>query len=770
MPNIKDGILTEFFNTSHVQYAIPPYQRTITWPADQWEALINDIFEIIDDQSKSHLIQMFQLQGDDTATKYIVGDGQQRLVHTSLIFIALAYAVKEISDHHSVQNENSYRLKAFYEKILPDKNSRLGAMLSFFNGEQRKTKIIVGPSNRATYETLISWDYNSLPNENAEKCIIQHAFEFYRRKIAVFLLDNLSENSGLVTKTGTIDSSQNIYGDISEITNRANALLDTMSRRLVFAAAYFKSREEMQASYENTNSRSVALTESELIKNNIFKRFDPLTKQEELVQNYWNYFDNNYWIYKDLGDKNLYDSKSQRRPDSDKLDDLFYYHLTAVMGQYGAFVKKEHHATFKAFKSFYEKQSAEALANELSRREKIADSSPFIKADFISDYYENLLRIIKSQGELFRGLEEGAFVNSDNIFKKRAQDFYYRVIDACNLKAAISILFVLDQKITVYKEYNDILNLIESFVIRKALSSNTVSAVTIYKLIFKHLNKEIISCQEMKNELSKETNKLSCWEGNSEIIKHQMKKMWKSNEHALAALLITDFENSSNNISNGLTPRHLYRFHEPSIEHFMPQNPIKNSDWPLVNEETGVRDRLTFNFGNLFVLPSVINGKLGNRSLKDKKAILATHANQNQSLGYVSLDYAYKSNTWDKKNIENSLKYRLDAILKKYDGPQSTATKFEGTPLLKDGIVDVNENIYYFNSRLEEFSVTVHEDGSFFYNHFSYKTFAELMKTIDPLNKNKNYLDIWTKNVAADQYMALSKCHSGIIHPNSKTI
>lgn len=767
MPNIKSGILTEFFNTSYVQYAIPPYQRTITWPADQWEALINDIFEIIDDQSKSHLIQMFQLQGDDTATKYVVGDGQQRLVHTSLIFIALAYAAKEISDHDSVDNENSYRLKAFYEKILPDRDSKLGAMLSFFSGEQRKTKIIVGPSNRETYDTLIAWDYDKLPTANSKKCIIQHAFEFYRRKIAVFLLDNLNENSGVVTSIGTLDSGRDIYGDIGEITNRANGFLNTMLYRLVFAAAYFKSREEMQASYENTNSRSVALTESELIKNNIFKHFDPLTKQEELVQNYWNYFDNNYWIYKDLGDKNLYDSKSQRRPDSDKLDDLFYYHLTAVMGQYGAFIKKDHHATFKAFKSFYEKQSMEALVAEINRRDKIADSSTFSKEDFISDYYENLLRTIKSQGELFRGLEEGAFVHSKDIFKKRAQDFYYRVIDACNLKAAISILFVLDQKITGYKEYNDILNLIESFVIRKALSSNTVSAVTIYKFVFKHLNKEVINYQEMKNELSKETNKLSSWEGNSEIIKHQMKKMWKSNEHALAALLITDFENSSNHIANGLAPRHLYRFHEPSIEHFMPQNPIKNSDWPLANEEPGARDRLTFNFGNLFVLPSLINGKLGNRSLKDKRVILATHA-QNESLGYMSLDYAYKSNTWDKKDIENSLKTRLESILQKYDGPQSTATKYEGTPLLKDGIVEANENIYYFNSRLEEFTVTVHEDGSFFYNHLSYKTFAELMKTIDPLSKNKHYLDIWTKNVAASQYLALSKCGSGLTHLQNK--
>lgn len=131
MPTITKGSLTEFFNTSYVQYSIPPYQRTITWPADQWNALINDIFAIIDDQSKSHLIQMFQLQGDETATRYVVGDGQQRLVHTSLILIALAYAAKEISGHISVDNENSYRLKAFYEKILPDKDAKLAAMLSF---------------------------------------------------------------------------------------------------------------------------------------------------------------------------------------------------------------------------------------------------------------------------------------------------------------------------------------------------------------------------------------------------------------------------------------------------------------------------------------------------------------------------------------------------------------------------------------------------------------------------------------------------------------
>lgn len=574
----------------------------------------------------------------------------------------------------------------------------------------------------------------------------------------------MQKNSELVTNTGTIDSSKSINGDISEITNRANAFLNAMLYRLVFAVSYFKSREEMQASYENTNSRSVALTESELIKNNIFKHFDPLSKQEELVQNYWNYFDNNYWIYKDLGDKNLYDKKSQKRPDSDKLDDLFYYHLTAAIGQYGAFIKKEHHATFKFFKSFYEKHSVDALYIELARRAKVGDDSPFSKEDFISNYYEALLSTIKSQGELFRGLEEGAFVDATENRKKRAQDFYYRVIDACNLKAAISILFVLDQKVKNYEEYSNILDIIESFVIRKALSSNTVSAVTIYKLIFNHLNKEIVDAHTMRQELLKETNKLSCWEGDSEILKHQLKKMWKSNEHSLASLLIIDFENSANNIANGLVSRHRYRFHEPSIEHFMPQNPIKNSDWPLVKEETGARDRLTYNFGNLFVLPTLINGKLGNLSFKDKKALLSTHANKNESLGYISLDYAYKSHVWDRKEIEHSLKERLEAILQKYNGPKSTATKYDGTPLLRDGLITPNEQIFYFNSRLEKFSVTVHEDGSLFYDHVSYKTFAELMKIIDPLNKNKNYLEIWTKNVAANQFLALSKCGSGLAH------
>lgn len=755
MPEIKDGTLNSFYNTSPVQYIIPPYQRTITWPSDQWQALLNDIFSIMNDQKKTHLIQMFQLQSDETATKFIVGDGQQRLVHTSLILLALAHSLKDISEMKEIAgNRFAYELQATYGRILPDNDSQQAAMLSFYSEGVRKAKVVVGPSNQKAYEAIVFWNYKSLPKEKSKKCIVQHAFEFYKRKISEFLLqDNVELGSPIVDLVGLINYENDLVGNLSYINNKANAFLNTMEYRLVFASAHFKSREEMQASYENTNSRSVALTESELIKNNIFKHFDPLTKQEELVSRYWQFFDNDYWINKDLGDRNLYDKTSEKRPDQDRLDELFYYHLTAAMRKYGSFTRKDHHATFKAFKNFYERESIIAL----NKKKETLDNSAFQKFDdklFISSYYEEILKSIRSQGELYRKLDARETFKGD-VFEERSKDFYYRVIDACNMRAAFSILFMLREKEVSYERFDAILSIFESFIIRKALSPNTPSN-NIYNSFFRYIQNNT-SIEQIKSDLLKDTTKTGAWEGDIEILRHQMKKMWKSSDHVLAVLLITDFENSGNHVMNGMNQRVPYRREKSSIEHFMPQNPLKPQEsWPISSNETGARERLTYNFGNLFIVPDSINGKLGNLSYQNKKKILSEHLNPNGSLGLISLDFAYSSNRWDQKQIEAHLRDKLGRILKQYAGPSRTINKHQGSQLLVDNLVKANESIFYLNKRLEEFEVVVQEDGALFYQQSVFSNFQELMKLIAPEENNKEYLAIWNKKIA-NQYVPLKQ-------------
>lgn len=745
MPDITNGTLNNFYNTSRDQYIIPPYQRTITWPSDQWKALFNDIVGLLDDPSKKHLIQMFQLQSDETGSKFIVGDGQQRLVHTSLILLALAHSLKEISKMKEIVGSRlELEIAATYGRILPDNSSTLGAMLSFYADGERKPKVVVAPGNQKAYEALVFWEYDSLPKENSKKCIVQHAFEFYKRELTYFLLvENTIYHNMEGGQHSIYDYSVELIGNLEDINNKANNFMNAMEYRLVFASAHFKSREEMQASYENTNSRSVALTESELIKNNIFKNFDPLTKQETLVSKYWQFFDNDYWINKDAGDKNLYDKNSPKRPSDDRLDDLFYYHLTAAMKKYGSFPKKEHHATFKAFKNFYENESQLAL-NKKRKSLTPEERENFDGKAFLSNYYENILKTVKRQGELYYKLDTRDTTKGDK-FEERSKDFYYRVIDACNMPAAYALLFALMEKGVSYERFDAILGIYESYMIRKSLSPNP-NSVSLYNLIFKYIE-DNTSIEDIKSNLAKDTTKTGSWEGDSDIIRYQKKKLWKGpGDNKLAVLLITDYENSGNHIVNGLNDRLPYKRDKSSIEHFMPQNP-KRGDWDIKSNEHGARERLTYSFGNLFIIPGAINGKLRNDSFQDKKNTLSEHLNPNGSLGFSSLDFAYNATKWDEPEIEKHLEEKLTKILKKYEGPSRTINKHEGSALLVDGIVEPNQKIYHLSKKLVESIAVIQEDGAILFNDSLYTNFKELNKVVEPLEKGKDHLARWAREI-----------------------
>jgi hypothetical protein len=735
MPEIKSQNLNAFYNTSPTQYFIPPYQRTITWPKQQWEALISDIFSLEKEPGKTHLLQMFQLQGNLATGKFAIGDGQQRFVHTSLILMAIAYVLEELAENKNLNftTDEKAVLNATSRRILPTPHLPEQGMLSYYKEGKREPKVVVAPSNRKTYNALIMRDRSKLAKTNKEKCIVQHAFEYYCNRIEAYLSagDNFS---------------------VWSINNRASDLISTIENRLVFGVAYFDSSEEMQASYETTNSRSVPLTESELIKNHIFKHFDPLETQERLVDEYWNYFDSNYWINKDLGDKNLYEKVSDRNAQSEgKLNTLFHYHLVASIRQFIQPGDKNEHSIFKEFKKFYETMTF-GWHHNLPLDKLSADSR-----NELSKFYEDLLTSLKNEAELYFALENN-LINDQDIFAVRAKQFHTRVIKACRMPIAYSILFTIMNRNFSSQDIDSFLSLIESFAIRKSLSKDKLTPTYLLKMCLPYVGKDEIYLKKMREDLLTNDIKLGSFEGNENILRHQIDKEWSPNEHALAVLLIADYENSENNITSGLSPCIPYAGY--NLEHFMPQNPINaRVSWPLSEEERnpGERNRLTFNLGNFTLLPPSINTQFGNKSYQEKKSLLQGKANQNNSLGMLTLDFVKNSNKWDRREIDTNRKNILESILQKYDGPKRTITRYGCSSLLVAGKLTPDEDIVLTTSGANVIATAkVHPDGTMLYGGKTYTNFAALTKAANPSARGKNYLEAWKKLIGT-QYVSLSK-------------
>lgn len=121
---------------SDIQFRLPLFQRNYTWTKKEWEVLWEDVTYIANKRcEKSHFlgaIVTFPMEsGPDTAARYIVIDGQQRLTTLYLILCAIRDIAKEHGDlAQSEMINDSYLVNRHrredegYFKLLSSQNDR----------------------------------------------------------------------------------------------------------------------------------------------------------------------------------------------------------------------------------------------------------------------------------------------------------------------------------------------------------------------------------------------------------------------------------------------------------------------------------------------------------------------------------------------------------------------------------------------------------------------------------------------------------------------
>lgn len=255
MAKLKFITSTDSFNkliTGELEtyYKVPEYQRNYCWETEHWEDLWNDLVEA-KEQETAHYMGYLVFHDAQQTEEFLsetksskrtiikrkdIVDGQQRLASVSLLFLAGTRLIAE----HQGSPQQITRIKENYLQFYAphDMNTpKLRIKLNKLDGE--------------IYEKLINQiTKTSFSSEERKKTGLQQIEKAYR-----YFYEKL--------KTLTKDSDDPIY----EIVD----FLDFTGNNLMFSVMEAEDEAEIFNLFETLNSRGLALSAVDLLKNHLIK-------------------------------------------------------------------------------------------------------------------------------------------------------------------------------------------------------------------------------------------------------------------------------------------------------------------------------------------------------------------------------------------------------------------------------------------------------------------------------------------------------------------
>jgi len=218
-------------------YAVPPYQRDYSWKRDQWEDLWNDILAI---QETGHVHYMgsivLQHLGDK---KYHVIDGQQRFSTLTLIVLATIKKLQSLIEANIEVEQNTERVSLLQKKFIGDKDP---ASLTY------SSKLKLNENNDSFFQSNLLV-FRSPTNTRTLQDSDQLIWQAYN-----YFVERISEHFS------TCERGEDI----------ANFLNKLIAERLMFIQIVVEDELSAYTVFETLNSRGVALTVTDLLKNYLF--------------------------------------------------------------------------------------------------------------------------------------------------------------------------------------------------------------------------------------------------------------------------------------------------------------------------------------------------------------------------------------------------------------------------------------------------------------------------------------------------------------------
>lgn len=267
------------------QYVVPVFQRNYEWGLQNWKTLWHDLLTVVEEEDSdfSHfigpMVVISQVSPIDVP-KYLVIDGQQRLMTLTILFIALRDRAVTLGLSGIAEAIESNTL--FFVPIKGD----------------RRGKVIPRIRDRDALEGILSRKKIIDPNHSVTK-----AYLYFYDEIEQLtpLQPNLFEYR---TPNATLE-----------------ALFSAITQRLRAVVISVEKGDNPSNIYESLNFKQEKLKDSALIKNYVFMKLPSLEEQEQ--------FDSAYW--RPLEERFAYAGSDQ----TDALTD-FYYRFLISKTQYFA--------------------------------------------------------------------------------------------------------------------------------------------------------------------------------------------------------------------------------------------------------------------------------------------------------------------------------------------------------------------------------------------------------------------------------------------------
>ncbi|MBK9123273.1 MAG: DUF262 domain-containing protein [Chloroflexi bacterium] len=239
-----------FLNGGNIHYAMPHFQRPYAWDEQNWQALLNDVFDVYaasrDGTIHEHFMGALVVVNEGTyrmIQTYKLVDGQQRLTTISLLLRAFLDLTMDFEPDLSHEIEsllvNRRQESSFRYKLLPT----------------------LKRDDRRVYQAVI----DGLPTGETESLI----------------------DDAVATIRDELQKRIQAIGDQFDLERMYNVI--TAGLYVVFIE--IKQNERPYEIFESLNAKGKALTQTDLVRNYIAMRL-PLNDQERMFDQHWSFIDN----------------------------------------------------------------------------------------------------------------------------------------------------------------------------------------------------------------------------------------------------------------------------------------------------------------------------------------------------------------------------------------------------------------------------------------------------------------------------------------------
>lgn len=636
---------------------VPPYQRTLSWPQKEWQNLFDDIVNVATEgvDNRNHLFQMFQFRKiDEDGFEYEIGDGQQRITQVVLFLLALLRKAKEMRNDpvFAYSNEIRSALDALIQKF-GDASGNTGYLYVKDGSARFRTSELYSRELRFLMAEVGELDaYSYTPDETSLDSPIDMIHKFYFERI-----------SARMQISGEGD-------DEKSALKRLLSLEKSIMQGFKFSVAEFAAREQMQDSYEATNSRGISLSESELIKNYLFKFFpmgSHLRYSQESIYNNELYGWKQYERDTEFAPRTILTGGSPSQ-DAANMDELLRLTLKAYRKRWGK--GKGNVRLLHEFRSFWDERLSGLNEEEVHR--EVIDLLRNIRSGYF------LMKRLSNTGMGF-GISETTTQMQMSYFRDRAATFLARSVASYGPSnvALRDIIFSLNFQMQKHqdvpgvldkKNVDGIFDALHSFLGSAKLADMSYQARS-SNGNFKHFSS---ACQTAFN-----------------VISYASADDLKANDFKFHLLLlgygirdsrkqtVDDFMEAFDHLEHGekmysfwknlLHDMHLLNSGEAyltakhnTLEHLMPQSTLetskgKNLEWPI--EDGADRLSLVRNFGNYFLITPDLNAELGNGDFYQKRDILERKVSHDQQFKAV-----FEAKRWGEQEIKVLCKERKELL------------------------------------------------------------------------------------------------------------